>query len=47
MVYTERPDDGGRYRLIFRAWYINKLTGVKMIAKEHGKRAWPLWIKVA
>jgi len=30
--------------LIFRAWRINPKTGEKEYAKDHGKKAWPIWV---
>lgn len=33
------------YRLVFRAWYTDR-NGNRVYAKHHGKRAWPLLIRV-
>ena len=32
---------GGK-RLIFRAWIT--INGERVYAKDHGKKAWPIWI---
>jgi len=42
---VKKPD--GNYILIFRAWRIDPTTGNKIYARDYGKKAWPIWIKVA